>query len=257
MMSDSGALQAAEDSAEFVEFLGDLVISLEQLRSGNRILTLKPQSYVTIISGLRHVSAMARTFGLRDLTDRSNTLLALLRDASDTGFVGQESYLVVQSFAEFLQEAHRVMKKDIARLSDQPMRLEDRARMCVLCVDDEEIEIEILSRAFEADAEVLAATDVTEAVRVLSERKPDLILLDVNLGALSGTDLLALLQKAVKLRKIPVIMRSNLYDDATVTAGLLGGAVDFIPKSVAIQELKRRALEVMQNGRPRLYSGTG
>lgn len=74
----------------------------------------------------------------------------------------------------------------------------------------------------------------TEALLVLSNTKPDLILLDLMLPGLSGEQVLP------KLRGIPVIVVSAKADVDNKVNLLLGGAVDYITKPFQTKELLAR-----------------
>ncbi len=71
---------------------------------------------------------------------------------------------------------------------------------------------------------VMRAYSGTEALLVLSNNKPDLILLDLMLPGLSGEEVLA------KIKDIPVIVISAKLDIDNKVDVLLGGAVDYITK---------------------------
>ena len=74
----------------------------------------------------------------------------------------------------------------------------------------------------------------TEAQLVLSQSKPDLILLDLMLPGISGEELLP------RIKDIPVIVVSAKADTADKVGLLLGGAVDYITKPFDIDELLAR-----------------
>lgn len=74
----------------------------------------------------------------------------------------------------------------------------------------------------------------TEALLVLSQNKPDLILLDLMLPGLSGEELLP------HIKDIPVIVVSAKVDTTDKVGLLLGGAVDYITKPFDMQELLAR-----------------
>lgn len=74
----------------------------------------------------------------------------------------------------------------------------------------------------------------TEALLVLSQNKPDLILLDLMLPGLRGEELLS------HIKDIPVIVVSAKVDTADKVGLLLGGAADYITKPFDMQELLAR-----------------
>lgn len=82
--------------------------------------------------------------------------------------------------------------------------------------------------------QVLRAYSGTEALLVLGEKRPDLILLDLMLPGLSGEELLP------KIQNIPVIIVSAKTGIEDKVRTLLDGAVDYITKPFEIRELLAR-----------------
>lgn len=74
----------------------------------------------------------------------------------------------------------------------------------------------------------------TEAVLVLSQSKPDLVLLDLMLPGLSGEEVLP------HIKGIPVIVMSAKVDVDNKVELLLGGAVDYVTKPFHTKELLAR-----------------
>lgn len=90
---------------------------------------------------------------------------------------------------------------------------------------------EVLTKA---GYKVSRAYSGTEAVLLLAEKTPDLILLDLMLPGLSGEDVLK------KIRDIPVIVLSAKLDVSDKVNALIGGAADYITKPFDTDELLAR-----------------
>ena len=108
--------------------------------------------------------------------------------------------------------------------------------MKTIAVIDDDIHIgnlleEVLSGA---GYRVLRAYSGTEAVYLLSESRPDLILLDLMLPGLSGEEVLP------RAKDIPVIVVSAKVDVRDKVNLLLGGAVDYVTKPFNTEELLAR-----------------
>lgn len=105
----------------------------------------------------------------------------------------------------------------------------------ILIIDDDIYINALLEEALTAEGYTVSkAFSGTEALLVLSNRRPDLILLDLMLPGLSGEKLLT------KLRDIPVIVVSAKADTADKVDLLIGGAADYITKPFDIRELLAR-----------------
>ena len=105
----------------------------------------------------------------------------------------------------------------------------------ILIIDDDASISEMLSEALENEGySVTKAYSGTEAVMILSQNQPDLILLDLMLPGMSGEELLP------KIKDIPVIVVSAKADISDKVGLLLGGAADYITKPFDISELLAR-----------------
>lgn len=110
--------------------------------------------------------------------------------------------------------------------------------MRILLVDDDRELIELLAFALKrAGLEPLAAHDASGAIRVFEEREPDLVVLDINLGASSGLDVLKDLRRRSQL---PVIMLTALDSEEDKVRGLETGADDYLTKPFSHRELIAR-----------------
>ena len=105
----------------------------------------------------------------------------------------------------------------------------------ILIIDDDIHISEMLSEALCSEGyAVSAAYSGTEAITLLSRKKPDVILLDLMLPGLSGEELLP------RIKDIPVIIVSAKADISDKVGLLRGGAADYITKPFDIQELLAR-----------------
>jgi DNA-binding NarL/FixJ family response regulator len=86
------------------------------------------------------------------------------------------------------------------------------------------------------EIEVVAeAADGEEAIPVIREYLPDVVLLDVRMTKLSGIDVLEALRKSDSLP--PTILLTTFDDDAALLKGIRAGAKGFLLKDVSIERL--------------------
>ena len=110
--------------------------------------------------------------------------------------------------------------------------------MRILLVDDDRELIDLLAFALRrAGLEPVAAHDAPAALRLFEEREPDLVVLDINLGASSGLDVLKELRRRAQL---PVIMLTALDSEEDKVRGLELGADDYLTKPFSHRELIAR-----------------
>lgn len=105
----------------------------------------------------------------------------------------------------------------------------------IFVIDDDIYIGDLLEDALtRAGYSVKRAYSGTEAQLLLSNEKPDLILLDLMLPGLSGEELLP------HIKDIPVIVVSAKADTSDKVGLLLGGAVDYVTKPFELEELLAR-----------------
>jgi len=109
---------------------------------------------------------------------------------------------------------------------------------CVLIVDDEAINVQTLSWMLrEAGFEVLSATAGPEGRALAASARPDLVILDILMPGESGFETCRLLTADPATTDIPIIFISGLDDVENKVRGLKLGAVDYIAKPFAREEV--------------------
>ncbi|MFH2005384.1 MAG: diguanylate cyclase [bacterium] len=104
-------------------------------------------------------------------------------------------------------------------------------KQSVLIVDDQRLNIRILSSVLEEEYHVMSATDGDQALAIArSESPPDLILLDITMPGMDGYTVCRTLKESDETRHIPVIFATAKDDIEDETKGFAMGAVDYIPK---------------------------
>lgn len=119
------------------------------------------------------------------------------------------------------------------------VKMKDR-RFRVLVVDDEQANLMLLDTILRGTYEILLAQNAPEAVEVIMEQIPDLILLDVMMPGMSGFDLCKQLKGDERYRDIPVIFITAMSDSDSELNGLQLGAVDYIAKPFLISHVRQR-----------------
>jgi DNA-binding response OmpR family regulator len=122
------------------------------------------------------------------------------------------------------------------------------AKHRILIVEDERdianLVKHALERGGEADADIVTSGDA--ALKSMTERPPDLVLLDLNLPVLNGVELCRILRSRSDLKKVPVIMLTARNSEDDRVGGLELGADDYITKPFSLRELTARVRAVLR-----------
>lgn len=106
--------------------------------------------------------------------------------------------------------------------------------------DDEEMARAVGLMLKLLDCQSTAFLTARSAVQtLLTGRRPDLMVVDVNMPEVSGLDLIEFLRRRPEWKHMPVIMLSSETADTTVERALEVGADTYVRKPVTIEELER------------------
>jgi two-component system response regulator RegX3 len=127
------------------------------------------------------------------------------------------------------------------------MRIADGS-VRVLVVEDEESYREALLTGLTKEGyAVELAADGLEGLRMFSAEPPDIVLLDVLLPGMNGTEVC---RRMRELAPVPVIMVSALDSEVDVVLGLEIGAADYVTKPYHLRELTARIQAVLRRVSP-------
>lgn len=116
--------------------------------------------------------------------------------------------------------------------------LKEKSMKTVLVVDDEKPIVDILVYNLKKEGyNTLEANDGEEAIRIVTEKKPDLVLLDIMLPKMDG---LTVCKRIRHNYNVPIIMLSAKDEEIDKILGLELGADDYITKPFSVRELIAR-----------------
>ena len=121
----------------------------------------------------------------------------------------------------------------------------------VLLVEDEPAQREVLSYNLDAEGfRVVAADNGEDALMLVEEEGPDIIILDWMMPRLSGIEVCRRLKMRPETRAIPIIMLSARAEEVDRIRGLETGADDYVIKPYSVLELMARARAQLRRVRP-------
>lgn len=120
----------------------------------------------------------------------------------------------------------------------------------VLVVDDEPTIVEVVGRYLQrAGYETLEAADGLEALSLAERLRPDLIVLDIMLPGIDGTEVMRRLHEGPG-NPLPVILLTARGEESDRLAGLRHGADDYVVKPFSPEELVARIDAVLRRTSP-------
>ena len=123
----------------------------------------------------------------------------------------------------------------------------------ILIADDEPNQLELLSfNLSQAGFEVARAHDGKQALTMIEDSLPDLVILDWMMPHLSGIELCRILRSRRDTKLLPIIMLSARGEEGDRTLGLDTGADDYLSKPFSPRELISRVKALLRRARPAL-----
>ncbi len=117
----------------------------------------------------------------------------------------------------------------------------------VLVVDDNQENLELLQAYLEdMDCQTVPASDGLQAMEIVADSAPDLILLDVMMPKMSGFEVCKRIKNDPKTSDIPIIMVTALNEFGDIEHGIDSGTDDFISKPVNKLELLTRVKTMLK-----------
>lgn len=119
----------------------------------------------------------------------------------------------------------------------------------VLIVEDDKNLIEMYRTKFEMEGfEVITSENGIKVAELAKSKKPSAILLDIVMPEVDGFEVMKQINKDAEIKKIPVILLTNLGQEEDIKKGLAMGAVDYLIKAnftpnEVVEKVKSRILK--------------
>lgn len=114
--------------------------------------------------------------------------------------------------------------------------------------DDEEMSNAIKLMLKLLDCDVTTFHNVRSAAQLfVSGRRPDLLILDINMPEVTGLDMVEFLRRRPDTKDLPIVMLSSEAADTMVDKALELGADSYVMKPVTIEELEKAMANAFYN----------
>jgi CheY-like chemotaxis protein len=127
----------------------------------------------------------------------------------------------------------------------------------ILIAEDDPLNRVLLATFLEeAGYRVGVAANGMQALKLIREGMPDLVITDVNMPEMNGLELCRRLRSHHKLARIPIIMLSGLTEPTEILAGYAEGADDYVGKPIDLSVLGAKIEALLQRTRDTDTSGS-
>jgi two-component system phosphate regulon response regulator PhoB len=121
----------------------------------------------------------------------------------------------------------------------------------VMIIEDETEAAELFGEMMRVNGfRVIKMFSSTPAIPMITQEKPDLIILDIMMPDISGLEVLRYMRREPELARIPVIVISAKSMPGDIKTGIEAGASMYLTKPVGFLDLKQAVDKVLQNSRP-------
>ena len=115
-----------------------------------------------------------------------------------------------------------------------------KAKDIILVVDDQSNNLKVIASVLGSDYSLSIANSGVNALKILENNMPDLILLDIMMPDMDGFEVCRRIKSNERIRHIPVIFLTAKTDIDDIIKGFRCGAVDYITKPFNATEVDAR-----------------
>lgn len=209
--------------ASYVTYLRTTAQTLERYISLSNTFSLLPEHHKEIIDLVHGVIGSGGTMGFPKVSAAANTLHSFLTSdrKHDIGFL---KYLLLD-----LQQICENTSDENDTADNEEITFSQPATVLVI---DDDLVISCLLRLTFATRNIkgLFAYDGKEALDILVETIPDLIILDIQMPNMGGQEVLKYIKNDARLKSVPVIMLTSHQKQKDIASAFDQGATDYILK---------------------------
>lgn len=164
--------------------------------------------------------------------------------------MGQGTHISVRLLKGHIPSYH-INKKDPQlkakeEIEDIDKEKENKSLKKILVVDDEPTNIKILSLILGNEFEILKAYRGEEALKILQNHKVSLVITDIMMPGMSGTELIQRIRRSHSVINLPIIISIAIYNHKDIELAYQSGANDYITKPFSQEEIQSRVKSLIQ-----------
>ncbi|MDP1929989.1 MAG: 7TM diverse intracellular signaling domain-containing protein [Gammaproteobacteria bacterium] len=167
----------------------------------------------------------------KTLADKSKSARKLAKESGD-------------KLNEILQTTQPMIERrsrdSVVEHSGSSLPVPGRKRGRILVVDDEYLNVRIVQEHLSGTYDVISALNGNDALVILEEDKPDLVILDLMMPIMTGFELCQRIREQYSMDELPIVILTAKNRVEDLVKGLNMGANDYISKPFSKEELKVR-----------------
>ena len=179
------------------------------------------------------------TYGFPDISDTASAVEEQIE-------VESAPALLVQSVAQLLAAMRAAIATKQEEKSENPVAPPAAKKPILLVVDDDPAIRDLIEELFKRDTRTLLAADGKEALQLMEEYRPDLVIMDDNMPIMTGMEVLEAMRLKPLLASTPVILLTANSDPKNIMRGVMTGALDYIVKPFDTQQLAQKVRDRLQ-----------
>lgn len=242
---------SATHPVEYTKELQEIASRAQQLREllqGNQrppLQSLDAEDTRSYRHALR--AAPAGIVMMIDLWERRQLKAGKNTTASPLHLIRNLARAIIDRITHFQPDHAELLNMQYLQVNDTPS-----SPGRVLIVDDHaDNRASIRESLQEYQHDILEASNGREAIEIVNHQSVDVILLDLFMPEMSGYEVLIRLRKDERLKHVPVVMISALYEDQMAAAAIAAGAEDYLPKPYSPVILQARVTACLERKRLR------
>jgi DNA-binding response OmpR family regulator len=117
----------------------------------------------------------------------------------------------------------------------------------ILLVEDDEFAAIVTAEVLSSEYEVRHVDNGADALQMVINVRPDLVLLDIDMPGMSGYEVCRALREEHEIGDLPIIFLSGMVSDDDRLAGYEAGGDDYLTKPVSAEQLRAKVKVVLAN----------
>ncbi len=118
----------------------------------------------------------------------------------------------------------------------------------ILLIEDNELTRKLIEKFIELNNyKTIIAENAEDALNILKEKSPDLILTDIMLPGMSGIDFVRAVRERPDYKDIPIIVLSAFSTDTDIREAFYAGCTDYIVKPIDVNEFSTKLKKYLED----------